>query len=256
MVDKLCLPRCGSCFSVYPLSFNGCFTVEEKLCKIQYTINQIINELSRDDSWIIETIESMVNAAEEKMKSYTDSEISKLYQKILIEIKSIKDFVEYSNSSFSAYINSQISRLENEIKNIPVTDCLLINPFSGKIDSIQNIVNDLYNNFKYFAFTCEEYDSSNITCGEYKESGITCGEYSFYGKIFFKRKLISNMFKMFNPVSGLNEDFRQTIRWLISQHQNCLTCAEYSATNITCEEYSEKDITCYEYSFESKSIIS
>lgn len=43
----------------------------------------------------------------------------------------------------------------------------MINPITGYTDTVQNVLNDFYNYFNYYALTCIEYDGLNLTANMY-----------------------------------------------------------------------------------------
>lgn len=69
--------------------------------------------------------------------------------------------------------------INKKIENIAF-DIKVINPSTGELDNLQNVLDYLANLFSK-ALTCEQYRKLYLTCKEYRELNITCYDYRMYG---------------------------------------------------------------------------
>lgn len=159
--------------------------------------------------------------------------------------------------TFEQNIENQIIELEKQLEKyidnaLPNKLPKIINPFTGKLDSIQNIFLFIACEWNPNGLTAREYERLKLTAQEYDNMRITAGDYIQRGKwIFFERLYVS----MRNPFNGEIVPQRTVIQNLVDFHSNTLTASEYDALDITAENYDNMNLTAYEYDWNGKDIL-
>lgn len=107
--------------------------------------------------------------------SQVDNKNNILYNKVI-------DLMSQYQTVFNAYVDSQISTVNQRIDEIEVGAINIYNPLTGSIDPISVVINDLYNQLRYNAITCSEYDSLELTATTYDGYMITANNFDLDGK--------------------------------------------------------------------------
>lgn len=144
---------------------------------------------------------------------------------------------------------------------------MVISPVTQRLESIQQVVNELYALMRWASLTAAQFDGLGFTC-EYLDSiGYTCWDFDNYGRYalyfsvqyvtqselieYVKRSELDNYalkteleplaskedIKIYNPMTGIKGSAQQAINALASFHQcgnNCYTLdgLEYTATQL------------------------
>ncbi len=144
---------------------------------------------------------------------------------------------------------------------------MVISPVTQRLESIQQVVNELYSIMTWASVTAAQFDSFGFTCDYLDSIGFTCWDFDNYGRyaLFFsvnyvtqselieyvKRSELDNYalktdleplaskedIKIYNPMTGIKGSAQQAINALASFHQcgnNCYTLdgLEYTATQL------------------------
>lgn len=151
------------------------------------------------------------------------------------------------------------ARLDAFIQEIPdLTTINVYNPVKGYITSIQEAINDLYNQSRAEALTALEYDSLGLTAAEYDALQLTAWEYDNWGKTLIQN---SGYYKnpwhyMTSPFTGDYVRLEVVINELASLHKSdALTASEYDALDITAAYYDGLDLTAYQYDWNGKTLV-
>lgn len=211
-----------------------------------------------------------INQTSESDRAYTDGMLKIAKQYTDGEILSVKQWFTAQNNILSNMLMQEMDNLETKInqlnyeqrlwvmeqinemwlkinelgKGVIINDPLTQNPVS-----LQTWADKMWNIISKYAITCGEYDSLGLTCSEYDNKEITCWEYDAKAKKYLTK---DRRFWVYNPMTGMQEYYKETLSWLESLHRtNALTCEEYDNKNLTCEEYDDEDVTCYQYDWNS-----
>ena len=83
---------------------------------------------------------------------------------------------------FKAYVDSQIGTVNKRIDEIEVGAVNVYNPLTGLVEPITKVIDDLYNQLRYNAITCSEYDALDLTATGYDGYMITADNFDLNGK--------------------------------------------------------------------------
>lgn len=186
-------PCCTSLSASY--AFDDSISLLEQLCKIQKTVNEIIINLN-DINSNFEEIEKLINTLEEQINNISDefitfkaeitSEFTEFKNSVNNQIETaLKEFKIYTDSQISIlkfYIDSEITKLNNKIAEIEIGDINVLNPVNGKVEKIDIVLRDIYNQTRTGAITAGEYETLQLTAQVYEEKQLTAYQYDNNGK--------------------------------------------------------------------------
>lgn len=166
------------------------------------------------------------------------------YQKLLALIQSGDTLVEEK-------VKLWFSILWENLKSIPLP--AVQNPFTGNMDSVQNVLNDIYNRFRYEAFTAQEFDDYGQTAEWWDNLGLSAEQYDLYAKTlsgWCENYWFRDYFKMRDPFDGLIKPQKEVICELAALHQNGYTAAEMDAWEMTAEEWDALGFTAAQFDWQ------
>ena len=179
-----------------PLVYDNSLSYYEVLCKVVDYLNKIIDTLEswdedlkdyvdqRIDSltqdWL-KTVYNILNEYTAQFDAKLDAEHewnvqehAKILANLSAQIQAINEIVEKSNISIKLYVDSEIQKLRDEIPEI--TSVMVIDPTSGKLVTIQDALNHVYDFLRCCALTASEYDSLQLTAEKYDSYSLTAIE--------------------------------------------------------------------------------
>lgn len=136
------------------------------------------------------------------------------------------------------------SILWENLKRVPLP--AVQNPFTGQVDSVQNVLNDIYNHFRYEAFTAQEFDDYGQTAEWWDSLGLTALDYDLYAKRlsgWWENYWFRDYFLMRDPFDGQMKPQKEVIYELAALHQNGYTAEEMDSWELTAQEYDDMGYT-------------
>lgn len=274
MIDKFCVyPTLGN----LPTSFSVSLTFEEQLLLFNKKLNEIIDVVNE---FSLDVIQNMINDAIQNLQNYVDNENEKLYNYIDNNIETVKSYTDTKVTDSQNYLLSLINQkvnylityinnndeilrsemnlkfqeLEEKINNISFDDIKIIDPTTGILNNIQNVIDNIYESLRYYGLTANDYDSLSLTATEYDSMNITALDYDLYGLQIFKKNSDDYMY---NPFTGSYEKLSSVINYLANLHKESpITASEYDALELSADNFDEKQLSAYEFDFKALSLLS
>lgn len=160
----------------------------EYLLGILKKLNAMIAQLNANTKFIeeysgkIEEIEQEIESLRNEMvefKEDVNDDITARFNQIKIELQAaIVTTLQQAN----AYTDLVASGLENEIQNIAIGQIVVYDPTSGVMESLQTVIDNLYNNSREDALTATEYDALELTATQYDAYELTARDYDQHAK--------------------------------------------------------------------------
>lgn len=100
-----------------------------------------------------------------------------LYDDLALFEKDVRDQL----GDFQTEVDDLEATLEHVLNNLP-SEIMMINPVTGEMDNLENIINALAGQSKTEALTATEYDALALTATAYDGYGLTAYEYDWEGK--------------------------------------------------------------------------
>ena len=153
---------------------------------------------------------------------------------------------------FREEINNQLAQF---LADLP-ENMFVRSPFSGNVVTVQEAVNELYENTsRYRAITVAEFDSMGLTAAEYDALDITAWDFDTRGLDVLP--IVDTLHNMFSPFTGLWSSLQTVINEIVdfSDRAHSITAEDFDAADLTAEEYDDLEIYAYTFDFNAADII-
>ena len=198
-----------------------------------------------DNEAKMKALEMFVENAIDEQQTWVIKKINELTININNQLNYLRQYVDAQDGKLKTYIDEEIQKVIDMIPEIQKV--MVINPITGKLEVLQDVLNYMTWVFKYYALTAQEYDNLYLNASDYDDRGLSAFDYDIYGK---KLLYPDERFYMRSPITGQVVFYKDVINWLITQHQpGALTAAEYDALELTASVYDGKQITAFDYDF-------
>lgn len=258
--------------------------IDTALANLRTWQEQITTSINNQIASLQAKLEAQIAAKSAELEKLVDDSIAEMRQELTT---AIQNQITYINNLLNEYKTEMDDRLDGFEKDIEKDrretkawlqaqiDHLLtiipqfenvhvINPATGELQNIQDVVNDLYDRARPFAMTAAEYDSLGLTADEYDNwfdvgnsigPGVTAERYDEYGRIIFYLRIRR---RIPNQVTGKFVSPKLIMRQNtdLLRAPGALTAEEYDALKLTAEEYDAKMLTAYEYDWLSNRYLS
>ena len=261
------------CHKVIPLVYDDSLSYYEQICKLTQAMQDVIENITADYEAYTDTkVGALREELTNRMTAF-ESEIMVILQEQTEYNETTRQWVQAEIFRLETLLNEQlayfykvlidnvagmklwyfiqIEKLKEEISCL--ANYSVINPITLQREMLQDVLNQLYENMRYYAFTAEEYDSLQLTARQYEDEMLTALQYDNWGKKYFKTNY--NVL-MFSPTSGRLVDYRQVISWLTDQHRpDSLTAIEYDYLLLTVDSYDSYELDINQYDFSAKTLL-
>lgn len=159
------------------------------MCKI---FKYLDNEIKKVDAkysgiyTIVEKIESdfitFKNEVEKTITDFKNEVLTDVDNKLNYQYNQVVQLLNQYQIVFKAYVDSQITVVNQRIDDVEVGAISIYNPLTGLVEPIGDVIDDLYNQLRYNAITCSEYDALELTATAYDGYMITANNFDLNGK--------------------------------------------------------------------------
>lgn len=161
----------------------------QMMCQIFKYLDNKIKEVDEKYSGVYDTV-SKLESDFENFKVEVINTISNFEKQILTDVDTkleaqyvrLVNLLNQYKVVFEAYVNTQIAEVNRRIDDVEVGAINIYNPLTGTIDPISTVIDDLYNQLRYDAITCSEYDGLELTATVYDNYLITANNFDLNGK--------------------------------------------------------------------------
>ncbi len=159
------------------------------MCKIFKYLDDKIKEVDDKYGGLFETVEK-IEGDFETFKNEVNQTIETFKTEVLQDVQTQMDsqynrvlaLLNQYQVVFRAYVDSQIDVVNRRIDEIEVGAVNVYNPLTGLVEPITKVIDDLYNQLRYNAITCSEYDGLELTASQYDGYMITADNFDLNGK--------------------------------------------------------------------------
>lgn len=160
----------------------------EYLLGILKKLNEVIGQVNKNSEFIetysgkIEEIEAEIVSLRNEMTEFeaqVNSNIQQQFATIRLELQAM---IATALNQANAYTDLVAEGLEQEIQNIAIGQITVYDPTTGQVESLQMVIDNLYNASRENAITASEYDGLELTASDYDGFEITAIDYDQKGK--------------------------------------------------------------------------
>lgn len=161
----------------------------EYLLGILKKLNEIIAQVNKNSEFIdeytgkIEEIEAEIASLRSEMTEFeaqVNSNIQQQFATIRLELQAM---IATALQQANAYTDLVASGLEREIQDIAIGQITVYDPTTGQVESLQTVIDNLYNTSREDALTATEYDALELTATAYDAYQLSAIEYDREGKL-------------------------------------------------------------------------
>lgn len=182
-----------------------------------------------------------------------DEKINKVQTNLLDKISELNILIYKLNAETREHIDGEVKKLYDYINNYVPNNMEVLNPVKGYYTSLNQALGDMYDNLRYYALTCNEFDSLNLTCEEFDGLLLSCTEFDLYGA---KRFRVDSNLYMHNPFTGEYVFYQDVIYQLAELHfNNPITASEFDALLLTVSAFEAKALSAYNFDSNAKTAL-
>ena len=225
----------------------------------QYTDEKVaelktyVDNLNADIYKHIAEVEKNIRNDMDKKDNELNKKIDDVQTELIERINKLNVLIYQLNGETRDYIDASITKLYDYINNYVPSNMQVLNPVKGYYTSLNQALGDMYDNLRYNALTCNEFDSLNLTCTEFDNLLLSCTEFDLYGA---KRFRVDSNLYMHNPFTGEYVFYQDVISQLAELHfNNPITASEFDALLLTVTAFEAKALSAYTFDSNAKTAL-
>ena len=222
---------------------------DEKIAELKAYIDGLNTDIYNHITEVEKNIREDMNAKDTEL----DEKINKVQKQLLDKISALNILIYDLNTETREHIDSEVKKLYDYINNYVPNNMEVLNPVKGYYTSLNQALGDMYDNLRYYALTCNEFDSLNLTCTEFENLLLNCTEFDLYGS---KRFRVDSNLYMHDPFTGEYVFYQDVIYKLAELHfNNPITSSEFDALLLTVTNFESKALSAYTFDSNAKTAL-
>lgn len=216
-------------------------------------LKEYVDGLNTDIYNHIAEVEKNIRNDMDNRDNELDAKIDAVQNDLIERINKLNILIYQLNSETRDYIDSAVTKLYDYINNYVPNNMQVLNPVKGYYTSLNQALSDMYDNLRYNALTCNEFESLNLTCTEFDNLFLSCTDFDLYGA---KRFRVDSNLYMHNPFTGEYAFYQDIIYQLAELHfNNPITASEFDALSLTITEFEAKALSAYTFDSNAKTAL-
>lgn len=222
---------------------------DEKVAELKTYVDGLNNDIYNHIAEVEKNIRNDMN----KKDAELDKKIDDAQNNLIERINKLNVLIYQLNSETRQYIDSEVTKLYEYIKLYMPNNIKVLNPVKGYYTSLNQALGDMYDNLRYYALTCHEFDSLNLSCKEFDNLLLSCTEFDLYGA---KRFRVDSNLYMHSPFTGEYVFYQDVINQLAELHfNNPITASEFDALLLTVTAFEAKALSAYTFDSNAKTAL-
>lgn len=222
---------------------------DEKIAELKAYIDGLNTDIYKHIAEVEKNIREDMNAKDTEL----DEKINKVQTQLLNKISDLNILIYDLNAETRAHIDTEVKKLYDYINDYVPNNMEVLNPVKGYRTSLNQALADMYDNLRYYALTCNEFDSLNLSCTEFDNLLLSCTEFDLYGA---KRFRVDSNLYMHDPFSGKYVFYQDVIYKLAELHfNNPITASEFDALLLTVAGFEAKALSAYIFDSNAKTAL-
>lgn len=148
--------------------------------KKQYEIIKQLNintEIIKNWDASLEDLQERMSALESEMQSFENEITEEINNQFITLRNELLGLIASGNAEIKAYIDVQVSRLDNKIDNVAVGQIEIYDPTTGLVSPLQQVINNVYDSGRENAITAEEFDELDLSATAFDAYEITAFDF-------------------------------------------------------------------------------
>ena len=222
---------------------------DEKVAELKTYVDNLNTDIYNHIAEVEKNIRNDMN----KKDAELDKKIDDVQNDLIDRVNRLNVLIYQLNSETRDYIDASIKKLYDYINNYVPSNMQVLNPVKGYYTSLNQALGDIYDNLRYNALTCNEFDSLNLTCTDFDNLLLSCTEFDLYGA---KRFHVDSNLYMHSPFTGEYVFYQDVINQLAELHfNNPITASEFDALLLTVTAFEAKALSAYTFDSNAKTAL-
>lgn len=222
---------------------------DEKIAGLKAYIDNLNTDIYKHIAEVEKNIREDMNAKDTEL----DEKINKVQTQLLNKISDLNILIYDLNAETRAHIDTEVKKLYDYINDYVPNNMEVLNPVKGYRTSLNQALADMYDNLRYYALTCNEFDSLNLSCTDFDNLLLSCTAFDLYGA---KRFRVDSNLYMHDPFSGKYVFYQDVIYKLAELHfNNPITVSEFDALLLTVAGFEAKALSAYIFDSNAKTTL-
>lgn len=222
---------------------------DEKISQLKAYIDGLNTDIYKHITEVEKNIREDMDAKDTEL----DEKINKVQTQLLDKIGALNILIYDLNDETRAHIDTEVKKLYDYINDYVPNNMEVLNPVKGYRTSLNQALADMYDNLRYYALTCNEFDSLNLTCTKFEDLSLTCTEFDLYAA---KRFRVDSNLYMHDPFTGEYVFYQDVIYKLAELHfNNPITAREFDALLLTINAFQSKALSAYTFDSNAKTAL-
>lgn len=223
-------------------------SVDEKIAEVDAKVDEIDNKIDDEIARISSEISAILSA-----------QISRLEALINDQLALFRELLDLNNTEIKAYVESELRKFEEEIPDFE--NVYVKNPYTGQLEPLQNVINTLFDSFRWGGLSARELDELQMTVNELDNAtvaGIPRGLRAIEFDTQARRWLWKNpVHEMYNLVTGIKESYKRSVDALGSLFRvaGCYSASEFDSIGINASALDELGLSAYQLDWHSNTLI-
>lgn len=214
---------------------------DEKVAKLKEYVDGLNADIYNHITEVEQNIRNDMNKRDDEL----DKKIDNVQKDLISQINTLNILVYQLNAETREYIDSAITKLYDYINNFVPSNMQVLNPVKGYYTSLNQALGDMYDNLRYYALTCAEFDSLNLTCTKFDNLLLSCTDFDLYSA---KRFRVDSNLYMHNPFTGEYVFYQDVIYQLAELHfNNPITASNFDSLLLTVTGFEAKELSAYTF---------
>lgn len=269
------------------------YNYDDRITALESGISSVNNTLSAINHTITainarcNTLESAIESTDVKIIALRDL-LFDLIDQLNTELESVEalyySLIAYNDSSNTVIYNQACRYTDKVFRDYlkfiddPKT-WFVISPVTSRPETIQQVVNELYEITRWSTLTAAQFDGFNFDCAYLDGIGYTCFDFDNFGRFalllnqnyitagdlieYIKREELEyyalktdlnplatkREIQVYNPMTGILGSMQQSVNGLASFHQCGNNCYTLDGLDLTAAELDTIGFTAYEFDF-------
>lgn len=256
------------CNNILPAEFTQEISNYELVCKLMHLIKQLAEDLKN----AYDELENLIQAGDEankqlilQIQSQLQTEINnaitdynnkinaldlKTQQNLANAVSNINGQINFLRAQFNmqlsqlevemrkgdsatrAYVENELEAFKKWLEDNACKYGYVKSPFTNEIKSVQYVINQIADELREHAMTCQDWDLNNLTCQQIDNRFVTAHQYDYHSKFYFWFQY-KTLYP--NAETGIWQNYNQTISYLISLHQHGFTAQAFQDENYSAD---------------------
>lgn len=221
----------------------------EKVDALKIYVDNLNSDIYKHITEVEKNIRQDMNTKDTEL----NEKINKVQGDLLEKVNALNILIYKLNAETREYIDSEVTKLYEYIKLYVPDNIQVLNPVKGYYTSLNQALSDMYDNLRYYALNCNEFDVLNLTCSEFDGLFLSCTEFDLYGA---KRFRVDSNLYMHNPFTGEYVFYKDVIYQLAELHfNNPIKAREFDDLLLTVAEFEAKALSAYTFDSNAKTAL-